>query len=198
MAGKTVKKPQAKKTAAKASVDEAGSKRTRTYSGLDAATTAIVSNVNPRAKRTKTHRTMSPLELLPTEVLQDMFECSGNPSLPLASEELRSKLSSERMFMRMLTKVLEPLRVRYAQRPTEAEFGAASQLVNAKLFTLERCKAWLDQHADDTPDDSAAQPTPAADPMSRSLRYPLVQDVTWVSSTDSKTAVAWTVDRKSH
>lgn len=147
--------------------------------------------MRPRKRKRKMLEDESPLERLPAEVLQQVFEYSANVGLPLVSRETASKLSKSNYLQHQLTvQLLKP--VFGNSSATSKELSDATRLLNSKFMTFEFFTKWLQAYAlwMDTVEDSeepwsnsqvrdvwlALQPSSALLPPKKLLSSPFNQE----------------------
>ncbi|KAF2173121.1 hypothetical protein M409DRAFT_49609 [Zasmidium cellare ATCC 36951] len=108
-------------------------------------TTPATSPTRPR-KRRRRDTAESPLERLPAEVTQIIFEYSANIELPLTSRALALTLSkSQHLQHQLTTETLQPVLGNTAT-PTKAELCRATRLLNSRFVTWPFFRAWLRSH----------------------------------------------------
>nr|POE79335.1 hypothetical protein CFP56_07400 [Quercus suber] len=121
----------------------------------DALSLSTLSNASPRfqsqtttRKRKRSGNELGKIERLPTEIIQSIFEHSGNLSLPSASPALSSQLSDHHVYEvltnRIMTPVLGACSTSTDQRDmSSADVAAASRLFSCKFMTWPFFRDWL-------------------------------------------------------
>ena len=101
-------------------------------------------------KRKQRDPALSLLEQLPPEIVQEIFELSGNIELPAASLVLKAQLSSRHVYTRLTTRILRKV-FGYDENATASpsDLAAATRLLNSRFMTWDFFKAWLDEQAPD-------------------------------------------------
>lgn len=97
-----------------------------------------------KPKRKKPRKTLSRLEQLPTEILQQIFEAADNPDLPSASRQLLAQLSSSHVYNTVTDHILAPVLGYETGRASDASLLAATRLCNSRFFTLAFFNSWLE------------------------------------------------------
>ncbi|KAK6436317.1 hypothetical protein LTR95_007488 [Oleoguttula sp. CCFEE 5521] len=158
MAGKVTSNVQAGRITAAASSDGAGSKRknrsasasrSSKYSGsANSVGIEPIINVDVPTKHAKKRPAQSQFELLPTELLQDIFVHSGNLDLPFASKRTLVQLSSRLLYGRITTMILVNEAV--ANRSSSPYCGTAvTRLLGARFFTFDFFETWVMEYRAD-------------------------------------------------
>lgn len=128
-----------------------------------------------RLRKSRQSDNDSPLETLPVEVLQEIFEYAGNVDLAVVSRQLAAKLSkSHHLQYGLTTRLLEPvLDSADGSEPSAAELHAATRLLDSRFMTWRFFTTWLRRQTNvaltDTSDDepnwnelwTALRPDPA-------------------------------------
>ncbi|KAI5369348.1 hypothetical protein Slin15195_G002250 [Septoria linicola] len=98
-----------------------------------------------KQRRTRPPQDESPLEQLPAEILQEIFEYAGNVDLPVVSRQLAAKLSKSRHLQSELAgRLLEPiLDTQHGSRPSAKELRVATRLLNSRFVTWQFFTTWL-------------------------------------------------------
>lgn len=118
-----------------------------TTSATDQATSPML----PR-KRMRTDIRDTPLERLPAEVLQLIFEYSANIELPLTSRALASKLSkSQHLQHQLATEVLQPVLGNNTATAAKTDLCRATRLLNSRFVTWRFFTLWLRSHVEAPP-----------------------------------------------
>ncbi|KXT03879.1 hypothetical protein AC578_8918 [Pseudocercospora eumusae] len=100
------------------------------------------SSSRPRKRRRDTEPD-SPLEALPAEILQEIFDYAANVDLAIVSRQLALKLSKSRhlqieLTSRLLTPVLDS-----HGNASGRDLAAATRLLNSRFMTWDFFKTWL-------------------------------------------------------
>lgn len=95
-----------------------------------------------RRQKQKSLEDESPLERLPAEVLQQVFEYSANIELPLVSRELAAKLSKSNHLQQQLTTRILSVVLGHPSASAK-ELASATRLLNSKFMTWEFFTTWL-------------------------------------------------------
>lgn len=108
---------------------------------------SVAAHAQAVRKRRRHRREASSLEQLPTEILQDIFELSGNTDLVFVSSSLRSKLSSSHMQMRLFARALQPVLGDRASTEiiSEEDLGLARRLLSSRFVDWDFFIAWLNE-----------------------------------------------------
>ena len=97
-----------------------------------------------RSRRKRVDTNLSLMEKLPTEVLQNIFECSGNVNLPLSCRVLASQLRGRHLQALVTSRVLEPvLHVSSKDGIWTTKLKDASRLMDSRFFTWAFFVDWL-------------------------------------------------------
>ncbi|EMC94413.1 hypothetical protein BAUCODRAFT_547651 [Baudoinia panamericana UAMH 10762] len=119
-----------------------------TRDGTPASTVSTASCSKPSRERKAPPRELSKLEQLPTEILQDIFEYSGNLNLPFASLELKLQLCSKHMYLRLTTRTMRAVlgfaRGTDRARAKDSDLAAASRLLNCRFMTFAFFRDWVE------------------------------------------------------
>lgn len=131
-------------------------KRLTPLDQLPSATSPATSSVISRRRRRRDSEE-SPLERLPVEVIQLIFEYSANIELPLTSRALALTLSkSQHLQHQLATEVLQPV-LGNKMTVAKAELFRATRLLNSRFVTWRFFTLWLGSHME-------AHPQPGGDP----------------------------------
>ncbi|KAK4952932.1 hypothetical protein LTR10_008635 [Elasticomyces elasticus] len=96
-------------------------------------------------KRRKRDPTLSALEQLPVEIIQDIYHYSTNLDLPLASATLQAQLSSPHMYSRLTTHVLQDvLGYEPEQTASDTDLAVSARLFGCRFMTWAFFSGWLD------------------------------------------------------
>ncbi|KAF2209720.1 hypothetical protein CERZMDRAFT_100126 [Cercospora zeae-maydis SCOH1-5] len=117
----------------------------RRRTSLDITRADATRSTKLRLRTTRQSDDDSPLETLPAEVLQQIFEYSGNVDLAVVSRQLAAKLSkSHHLQNELATRLLEPvLHSAGGSEPSAAELQAATRLLDSRFMTWQFFTAWL-------------------------------------------------------
>ncbi|KAK4550768.1 hypothetical protein LTR36_000347 [Oleoguttula mirabilis] len=142
-----------KRGAARAEKWHAGKKRkaSRDSSPVQMSDAVSVSSNVPSAassrKRKRRQRSLSTLEELPTEILQDIFYYAANLNLALASPGLQAQLSSKHVYLKHTSRIMQPVIGHPGDsKASDADLSAATRLLNCKFMTWSFFKLWLNEH----------------------------------------------------
>lgn len=111
-----------------------------------AVTSPDVSTARPRERKRRDTGNESPLEQLPAEVIQLIFEYSANIDLPLTSRSLASTLSKSKHLQQQLTSEILELVLGHGTAATKIELGRATRLLNSRFVTWRFFTTWLRSH----------------------------------------------------
>ena len=107
------------------------------------STSTAASTIKTVKHRRPRERRLSPLEKLPTELLQAIFLSSYNIYLPLSSPSLLRKLTSDRIFQRFALSVFHSdNKVRW---PKDLSLLNRTRVVQSRFFTWEFCVKMVGQ-----------------------------------------------------
>lgn len=99
-------------------------------------------SVRPRKQRPV--QQVSPLEDLPAEILQAIFDYAGNIDLPVVSRPLAAKLSNSQHLQTELTnRLLAPVLNVATDTSSAKDRRAATRLLNSRFMTWQFFKSWL-------------------------------------------------------
>ncbi|KAK3620413.1 hypothetical protein LTR56_023436 [Elasticomyces elasticus] len=97
-------------------------------------------------KRRKRDPTLSALEQLPVEIIQDIYHYSTNLDLPLASATLQAQLSSPHMYSRLTTHILQNvLGYEPEQTASDIDLAVSARLFGSRFMTWAFFSGWLDE-----------------------------------------------------
>jgi len=99
-------------------------------------------------KRKPYDPSLSRLEQLPTEILQEIFGYEPNPNLPAASRTLLSQLSSQHVYSSVTSHILKRILGFKKTRASDADLAAATRLLNSKFMTWDCFSRWLQEQYD--------------------------------------------------
>lgn len=151
-----------------------------------------VAKPKARKRRRTAQEDKSPLELLPAEVVQQIFEYSANLDLPLVSTRLALKLSNSQHLQSQLTShLLNPILGDEHGTSTAFDIARANRALDSRFMTWQFFASWLQSYvgasvSDDMSDDSNAQrwiemwsrlhPSPSLLPPRKLLSPPFTSD----------------------
>ncbi|KAM3418300.1 hypothetical protein BST61_g4300 [Cercospora zeina] len=112
-----------------------------------------------RLRKTLQSEDVSPLETLPAEVLQEIFEYAGNVDLAVVSRQLAAKLSkSHHLQKELTTRLLEPvLHSTDGSEPSAGDLLAATRLLDSRFMTWQFFTAWLSRQTDVASTESSVE-----------------------------------------
>ncbi|EME89093.1 uncharacterized protein MYCFIDRAFT_76460 [Pseudocercospora fijiensis CIRAD86] len=118
------------------------SSQTHTWPGLHRIV-PLIYGIKRQLHASQESQLDSPLEALPAEVLQEIFDYAANVDLAVVSRQMASKLSKSRHLQIELTsRLLVPVLNRNGTA-SSADLAAATRLLNSRFMTWDFFKNWL-------------------------------------------------------
>ncbi|CAK4031481.1 Hypothetical predicted protein [Lecanosticta acicola] len=119
-------------------------KRHSTSAHLPAESSRPTSLKSRKRKQSSDSHEETPLEKLPAEVLQQIFDHSANIELPLVSRQLLFKLSKSQHLQHHLTsRILAPVLGHPNTEVTARDLSDATRLLNSRFVTWDFFAFWL-------------------------------------------------------
>jgi hypothetical protein len=145
MSGLTLVKVRGKRKATESEKWHFGKKRKSAYEPSEPTTSDSDSADAYRKRRRRREPRLTPLEKLPAELVQVIFQLSENADLPLASRQLHYQLTGTHVQYEITTRVLDHilLGTKSNTKQITEECKAASRLMNCRFFTYSFFQAWL-------------------------------------------------------